>query len=42
MQVNTLASKFDEVYKLAEEIILEPRWDAKEFDRIKQETLENY
>ncbi len=41
MQVNTLASKFDEVYKLAEEIILEPRWDAKEFDRIKQETLEN-
>ncbi len=40
MRVNTLASKFDEVYKLAEEIILEPRWDAKEFDRIKQETLE--
>lgn len=40
MRVNTLASKFDEVYKLAQEIILEPRWDAKEFDRIKQETLE--
>ena len=40
MRVNTLASKFDDVYKLAEEILLEPRWDAKEFDRIKQETLE--
>ncbi len=40
MQVNTLASKFDEVYNLAEEILLQPRWDAKEFDRIKQETLE--
>jgi len=40
MQVNTLASKFDEVYKLAEEIILEPRWDEKEFNRIKQETIE--
>ncbi len=41
MQVNTLASKFDEVYKLAEEIMLEPRWDEKEFDRIKNETIEN-
>jgi zinc protease len=40
MQVNTLASNFDEVYKLAEEIMLEPRWDEKEFDRIKQQTIE--
>ncbi len=38
---NCLASKFDEVFKLVEEILLEPRWDEKEFARIKQETIEN-
>lgn len=40
LQANCLASKFDAVYKLAEEILLEPRWDTKEFERIKQETIE--
>ena len=40
LQANCLASNFDKVYKLAEEILLEPRWDEKEFARIKQETIE--
>jgi zinc protease len=40
MQASCLASKFDDVYKLAEEMLLEPRWDEKEFQRIKQQTLE--
>lgn len=41
IQANTLASKFDEVYKLVEEILLEPRWDEKEFERIKRQTIES-
>lgn len=41
LQANCLSSKFNEVYKLAEEILLEPRWDEKEFARLKQETIEN-
>lgn len=40
LQANCLSAKFNEVYKLAEEILLEPRWDEKEFARLKQETLE--
>ena len=40
IRANTLASKFGEVYKLVEEILLEPRWDEKEFDRIKRQTIE--
>ena len=40
IQANCLASKFDEVYALVEEIILEPRWDQKEFDRIIKKTAE--
>ncbi len=40
MSVNCLSSKFDEVYQLVEEILLEPRWDEKEFDRIKKQTIE--
>jgi len=40
IRANTLASKFDEVYKLVEEILLEPRWDEKEFDRIKRQAIE--
>ncbi len=40
MQANTLASKVAPVYALFEEILLEPRWDEKEFARLKQETLE--
>lgn len=41
LQANCLSSKLNEVYKLAEEILLEPRWDENEFARLKQETLEN-
>lgn len=41
LQANCLSSKFNEVYKLAEEILLEPRWDEKEFARLKQEILES-
>jgi zinc protease len=40
ISANCLTSKFPEVYKLIEEILLEPRWDEKEFNRIKRETLE--
>ncbi len=40
LEANCLASKVDEVYKLAEEMLLEPRWDEKEFERIKEETIE--
>ncbi len=38
--VNTLASKFDEVVELFKEILLEPRWDEKEFERVKKEIIE--
>jgi zinc protease len=38
--VTCLAFKFADVYQLVEEILLEPRWDEKEFERIKRETLE--
>jgi zinc protease len=41
MSVNCLASKFGEVYQLVEEILLEPRWDEKEFGRIIKQTIEN-
>ena len=37
---NCLASKFDQTYALVKEILLEPRWDEKEFDRVKKETIE--
>jgi zinc protease len=40
IQANALASKLDKTYALFEEILLEPRWDEKEFARIKQETIE--
>lgn len=36
---NCLSRKFDDTYTLVEEILLEPRWDADEFDRIKTATL---
>lgn len=41
MRVNCLASKFNEVFQLVEEILLEPRWDEKEFERIKNQVIEN-
>ncbi len=40
LQGSCLASKFDAVSKLAAEMLLEPRSDAKEFERIKQQTIE--
>ena len=39
ISVNTLAKNYDATLALAEEILLEPRWDAKEFDLIKQSTI---
>jgi len=36
---STLSTNFNAVITLAEEILLEPRWDAVEWDRIKQETV---
>lgn len=41
LTVNCLATKFEPVMALVEEILLEPRWDTKEFDRLKQQNLEN-
>jgi len=38
IRVNTLAKNYDATLALVEEILLEPRWDAKEFDLIKQST----
>jgi len=40
LTANCLATKFEPVMALVEEILLEPRWDTKEFDRLKQQTLE--
>jgi zinc protease len=40
IRANCLASKFNDTYKLIEEILFEPRWDEKEFARIKDETVE--
>lgn len=39
LSVNTLARNYDAVLALVEEILLEPRWDAKEFELIKQSTV---
>ncbi len=36
---NTLAKNYEKVMDLVKEILLEPRWDEKEFDLIKQSTL---
>ncbi|GAB4336004.1 MAG: pitrilysin family protein [Flammeovirgaceae bacterium] len=36
---NCLAKNFDEMLKLTEEVLLQPRWDEKEFARIKQSTI---
>lgn len=36
VSVNTLAKNYDATLRLVEEILLEPRWDAKEFDLVKQ------
>jgi zinc protease len=36
---NTLSKNYDATVALVEEIVLQPRWDQKEFDLIKQSTL---
>ncbi|MDY8134057.1 pitrilysin family protein [Aquimarina sp. 2201CG5-10] len=36
---STLSKNYDKTLALVQEIILEPRWDAKEFDLIKQSTI---
>lgn len=41
LQANCLSSKFDETFNLVKEILFEPRWDEKEFERVKNETIEN-
>ena len=41
IRANCLKSKFDETFDLVKEILLEPRWDEKEFERVKKETIEN-
>ena len=38
LSATTLARNYDAVLALAEEILLEPRWDTKEFDLLKQST----
>ena len=37
--VNTRARNYDATLALVEEILFEPRWDAKEFDLVKQSTI---
>lgn len=37
--VNTLAKNYDRTLALVEEILLEPRWDAKEFALVKQSVI---
>ena len=39
ISVNTLARNYKPTLALVEEILFEPRWDAKEFDLIKQSTI---
>ncbi|MFT4926490.1 MAG: zinc protease [Phenylobacterium sp.] len=36
---STLATHFDEVVALAQEVILQPRWDQTQWQRIKQQTV---
>lgn len=39
ISVNTLARNYEPTLRLVEEILLEPRWDAKEFDLQKQSVV---
>jgi zinc protease len=39
VSVNTLAKNYQATVDLVEEILLEPRWDAKEFELIKQSVI---
>jgi len=40
IQANGLRSRLDGIYGLFEEILLEPRWDETELERLKRETVE--
>jgi zinc protease len=40
LNANGLKSKAGEIFALAQEILLEPRWDETEFIRLKEETIE--
>ncbi|UCH66766.1 MAG: insulinase family protein [Ignavibacterium sp.] len=40
IRANCLSSKFNDTYRLVEEILFEPRWDETEYARIKDETVE--
>ncbi len=39
VNVNTLARNYKATLALVQEILLEPRWDVKEFDLLKQSTI---
>jgi zinc protease len=39
ISVNTLARNYDATLALVEEILLEPRWDAKEFELVKKSVI---
>ncbi|MTI33459.1 M16 family metallopeptidase [Xanthovirga aplysinae] len=39
LTANCLASKYEETLELVEEILLQPRWDIEEFERIKKLTI---
>jgi zinc protease len=39
VRVNTLAKNYSQAMDLVKEILLEPRWDKKEFSLIKQQTI---
>ena len=39
VRVNTLAKNYDPTLDLVEEILLEPRWDPKEFELVKASTI---
>ena len=41
IRANCLSTKFAETINLVEEILFDPRWDEKEFDRLKNETIES-
>ncbi len=41
VRASCLTSEFEKVVDLVREILLEPRWDEKEFARLKQQTLES-
>ena len=41
INVNSLKRNFMPTLELVEEILFEPRWDSKEFERVKRETVES-